>query len=298
MERGATEYSQSGLHTPYPHAFTDAKSEDSPADHASAALYSNTSQPEVRAANYAASATPTSEYGVYPTSARSGTFPEHIQRQYHPGSNHSGSSGGMAQPTSPSLPLQDSRSNHNPQIKSDQDVPIDPSIAASSPTYPAQHGQYSPYPPQEQMQHGYPSHPGSAMYDQPRPQWSTYGAHPQHGIPGYPVTGAQTPTSAAPAGARPGQVGASSLVNSSSPDFRDVTGSPSVAPPYPETPQNLSRRVSSTPHERGGNNTLAIARDWRLLASEPPLGMHVLHQVNSVRANEEHWHFPCTAGRV
>jgi len=160
MDRGATEYSQS--------------------DHASAVQF--TPQQEVRSNNYSTSATPTSEYGVYPASARSGSFPEHIQRQYHPASNHSGSSGGMAQSTNPS-------------------------IAASSPTYPAHGGQYSPYPPQHDMQHGYPSHPGGAMYTQPRPDWAGYGGHPQHPMQGgYAVTGAQTPTSAAPAGARPGQV--------------------------------------------------------------------------------------------
>lgn len=205
MDRGAAEYSQSGLHSPYPHALNDAQSEASSADHASAAHY--TPQQEVRQ-NYSASATPTSEYGIYPASARSGSFPEHLQRQYHPASNHSGSSGGMAQPTSPSLPLQDGRPNHhNPQVKSDQDVPIDPSIAASSPTYPSHNGQYSPYPPQQEMQHGYPQHPGGAMYTQPRPDWAGYAGHPQHPMqPGYAVSGAQTPTSAAPAGARPGQV--------------------------------------------------------------------------------------------
>ena len=206
MDRGATEYSQSGLPTPYPNAFIDAQSEETSADHASAVQF--TPQQEVRPNNYSTSATPTSEYGVYPASARSGSFPEHIQRQYHPASNHSGSSGGMAQSTSPSLPLQDGRPNHHTaQIKSDQDVPIDPSIAASSPTYPAHGGQYFPYPPQQDMQHGYPSHPGGAMYTQPRPDWAGYGGHPQHPMQGgYAVTGAQTPTSAAPAGARPGQV--------------------------------------------------------------------------------------------
>lgn len=206
MDRGATDYSQSGLHSPYPNAFNDAQSEEIPADHASAAQY--TPQQELRSNNYSTSATPTSEYGVYPASARSGSFPEHIHRQYHPASNHSGSSGGMAQSTSPSMPLQDGRPNHhNPQIKSDQDVPIDPSIAASSPTYPAHGGQYSPYPPQQEMQHGYPSHPTGAMYAQPRPDWAGYAGHPQHPMQGgYAVTGAQTPTSAAPAGARPGQV--------------------------------------------------------------------------------------------
>lgn len=208
MDRGANEYSQSGLPTPYPHAFTDAHSEESTADNASATQF--TPQQDVRSINYSTSAAPTSEYGVYPTSARStASFSEHSQRQYHPSSNHSGSSGGMAQSTSPSLPLQDGRSNHhNPQIKSDQDVPIDPSIAASSPTYPPHPGQqYSPYPPQQEMQHGYPQHAGGPMYTQPRPDWAGYGGHPQHGMPSYAVTGAQTPTSAAPAGARPGQVG-------------------------------------------------------------------------------------------
>jgi hypothetical protein len=204
MDRGAAEYSQSGLHAPYPHALNDAQSEASSADHASAAHY--TPQQEVRQ-NYSASATPTSEYGIYPASARSGSFPEHLQRQYHPASNHSGSSGGMAQPTSPSMPLQDGRPNHhNPQVKSDQDVPIDPSIAASSPTYPPHNGQYSPYPQQQEMHHGYPQHPGGAMYTQPRPDWAGYAGHPQHMPTGYAVSGAQTPTSAAPAGARPGQV--------------------------------------------------------------------------------------------
>lgn len=207
MDRGPTEYSQSGLHSPYPNAFDDSQSEETSADHASAAHYTPQQQ-EVRPNDFSTSATPTSEYGVYPASARSGSFPEHIQRQYHPASNHSGSSGGMAQPTSPSLPLQDGRPNHhNNQIKSDQDVPIDPSIAASSPTYPSHGGQYSPYPPQQDMQHGYPSHPGGAMYTQPRPDWAGYAGHPQHPMQGgYAVTGAQTPTSAAPAGARPGQV--------------------------------------------------------------------------------------------
>jgi hypothetical protein len=207
MDRGAAEYSQSGLHSPYPHALNDAQSEDSSADHASPAHYTPQQQ-EVRSNNYSASATPTSEYGLYPASARSGSFPEHLRSQYRPASSHSGSSGGMAQPTSPSMPLQDGRPNHqNPQVKSDQDVPIDPSIAASSPTYPSHNGQYSPYP-QQEMQHGYPpQHPGGAMYTQPRPDWAGYAGHPQHPMQsGYAVSGAQTPTSAASAGARPGQV--------------------------------------------------------------------------------------------
>jgi len=179
--------------------FSRSKSEDLSTD-APVALYS--SQQEVRSNVYANANTPTSEYGVQPISARSSSFPEHIHRQYHPASNHSVSSGSMAQSTSPSMSLQDGRTDHhNPSMKSDQDVPIDPSIAASSPTYP--HGQYSPYP-QQDMSHGYPGHPQGAMYAQPRPDWAGYAGHPQHPSPmGYGVNGASTPTSAAPPGPRP-----------------------------------------------------------------------------------------------
>ncbi|KAK8092089.1 hypothetical protein PG997_002450 [Apiospora hydei] len=144
MERSA-EYSQTGLPSPYPSNFGDTQSEVSSADHASAAAYP--SAQEARSANYSTSATPTSsEYGggVFPQSARSSSFPEHIQRTYHPASNHSGSSGGMAQtPTSPSMPLPDGRNHQSQQVKSDNELPIDPNITAPSPTYP--HQQYSPY---------------------------------------------------------------------------------------------------------------------------------------------------------
>ncbi|KAI6716299.1 hypothetical protein JHW43_001077 [Diplocarpon mali] len=203
MDRGAHEYSQSGLPSPS-HALKDSPSEETPADHASAAHYAPQQDARTKNHSHSSSATPTSEYGVYPASARSGSFPEHVQRPYHPSSN----GGGMAQPTSPSLPLQDGRPNHHTtQSKSDQEVPIDPSIAASSPTYATHNGQYSPYASQPDMQHGYPNHQAaSAMYTQPRPDWAGYagGQHPMHA--GYPVSGAQTPTSAAPSGARPGQV--------------------------------------------------------------------------------------------
>ena len=105
----------------------------------------------------------------------------------------------MAQSTSPSMSLQDGSSDHHHStMKSDQDVPIDPSIAASSPTYP--HGQYSPYP-QQDMSHGYPQHPQGAMYAQPRPDWAGYAGHPQQPSPmGYGVNGQSTPTSHAPPG--------------------------------------------------------------------------------------------------
>ncbi|KFX87498.1 hypothetical protein O988_09385 [Pseudogymnoascus sp. VKM F-3808] len=172
MERGASEFSRSGLNTPYTATFNDA-SVDSPAEHQSPASYP---AQEVRPVNYSASATPTSEYSVHPSSARSSSFPEHIQRQYYPSSSHSGSSG-------------------------------DPSIAASSPTYPPHGGPYSAYPPQQEMSHAYPQHPGGPMYaQQPRPDWAGYGQHPQHGMPApYPSSGVSNPNSAAPSGPRPGQ---------------------------------------------------------------------------------------------
>jgi hypothetical protein len=141
----------------------------------------------------------------------------------------------MAQSTSPSMPLQDGRPNHhNTQIKSDQDVPIDPSIAASSPTYPAHGGQYSPYPPQQDMQHGYPSHPGGAMYQQPRPDWAGYAGHPHPMQGGYAVTGAQTPTSAAPAGARSGQVSTfdtPEYASARQPEGTGIAHVPPIVPP-------------------------------------------------------------------
>lgn len=201
MERGP-EYSQIGLPSPYPSNFGDTQSEVSSADHASAAAYP--SGQEARSANYSTSATPTSsEYGggVFPQSARSSSFPEHIQRAYHPASNHSGSSGGMAQtPTSPSMPLPDGRNHQSQQVKSDNELPIDPNITAPSPTYP--HQQYSPYgaPPPGDMSHGYAQ---GSMYNQPRPDWGNYG-HPG-GHMGQPQS-VFTPTSAAPPG-RPAQVG-------------------------------------------------------------------------------------------
>ncbi|KAK2072320.1 hypothetical protein P8C59_006680 [Phyllachora maydis] len=87
MERSAPEYSQS--------------------DHASAATpYANQ---EVRSNNYSSTATPTSEYGVFPQSARSGSFPEHIQRAYHPASSHGGGSSAdpsIAAPTQHARPSQ------------------------------------------------------------------------------------------------------------------------------------------------------------------------------------------------
>ncbi|TQS38774.1 hypothetical protein Golomagni_00712 [Golovinomyces magnicellulatus] len=206
MERSATTYSsQPGSHSSYTPALSEAQPEENSSAQGSTANH-YTPSPGLKS-----STDSPPEYGVYPASACSSSFPEHIHRQNHQTSSHSGSSGGMPPSTSPSLPLQDGRSNHHhPQITSDQDVPIDPSISASSPTYSPHAGQYSPYPPQQEMSQAYSSHAPGSMYTQPRPDWAGYtghASHPPHTMQGgYAVTGAQNSTATAPAGGRSGQV--------------------------------------------------------------------------------------------
>ncbi|KAL8690175.1 MAG: hypothetical protein Q9218_004325 [Villophora microphyllina] len=110
----------------------------------------------------------------------------------------------MAQATSPSMSLHDGQPNnhHNPppHVKPNTEVPIDPSIAASSPTYPP----YSPY-----AQHGhemaqYPGHPPHGYQGWPQ----QYAGHP-HGMPGGPYSSPGSAVSAggqvATAGPRTGQ---------------------------------------------------------------------------------------------
>lgn len=183
MDGRQTDYPQSGLSSPYP-SFPEPPSEGSSADQASAAQYPQGQDP--RASNFSSSATPTSDYGINPSSARSGSFPEYIQRSYQSGAQGA-NAGGMAQATSPSMPLTDGQANnhHAHNIKSDPEVPIDPSIAAAtSPTYPP-HGQYSPYTPQHEMQH-YPGHPATPMYGA-RPEWG--GQYPPHNMQyGHPAS--------------------------------------------------------------------------------------------------------------
>ncbi|KAG9239378.1 hypothetical protein BJ875DRAFT_501429 [Amylocarpus encephaloides] len=215
MDRSLPEYSQSGLPSSYPHILTNARSEEPSAELVSAAQYPQPqaapstelaavvrfSQPPELPSHGFSSAPPTD---FYPALARPASIPGRIQRQFFPANNHGG---GMAQPPSPSLPLQDGRNHPSNQIKSDSDI-LDPSIQVPSPTaYASHNGQYSPYTPEQAMQHGYPqSHPGSAMYAQPRPDWSGYAGHPQMAQGGYATSGAQTPTSAASAGAPSSQV--------------------------------------------------------------------------------------------
>ena len=160
MDARQSEYSQSGLSSPYP-TYPEPSSEGSSADQASAAQYPQGQDP--RASNYSASATPTSEYALNPSSARSGSFPEYIQRSYQH-SPQSANAGSMAQ-ASPSLPLTDGQNNDHPQqqLKSDDNVPIDPSIGAPQPSPGYQYGQPSPYPPN--MYPGYPAQPSPISGD-------------------------------------------------------------------------------------------------------------------------------------
>lgn len=201
MERsGATDYS--GLPSPLPSNLGDhsLKPESLLSDHSTSHHQSYTTQSEVRQNNYSTSATPTSEYSGYPASARSGNgnFPEGMQR-YHPTAGMSGTS--MAQTNSPSQSLPDGRAHQAPQIdtsqmKSDPDVPIDPSIAGASPTqYGYPHSPYGAVPAQDMSAHGY-AHAGG--YAQSRPDWSGYGSHtapitPNHHVfPQTPTTASQT----------------------------------------------------------------------------------------------------------
>ena len=212
MDRGAPEYTQPGLHSPYHLPLRDSPSEGSPsADQTSAAQFTNTPQQDVRPATFASSSTPTSDYSVNASSARSANFPpDYLARQQHYAhqqNNSSAGAGNMAQATSPSMSLQDGHQhNHHtaPHMKSDPDVPIDPSIAAASPTFP---GHYSPYPPPGNDMAQYQGHPPPQMYG--RPDWAPQYAQHAHGMPGpysSPGTAVSSASSVATAGPRPGQV--------------------------------------------------------------------------------------------
>ena len=167
MERGTTaDYAQTGLPSPYSGYHGDTRSEGSPADQQSAAAQFPT-HTEVRPSNYSASATPTSEV-YYPQSARSGSFPEHIHRQYHPATSSASSAGMAQQANSPSLPQQDGRNHQSPQLTADRQLPLDPSIAGPSPTYAYGQAQ-SPYSAGEMT----PNY----SYPQQRPDWASYAQH-------------------------------------------------------------------------------------------------------------------------
>lgn len=190
MDGRQADYSQSGLNSPYPH-YNGHVSKASPPDPASAVQYSSGGQ-DYKSSNFSSSATPDSGYGL-PQSARSSSFPDYVQRSYAsdgPQSRYSQSTqaghAAMAQTSSPSLSSMPdghqpnghvSHHHHHHHIKSDSDVPIDPSIAQSSPAYPPPHS-YSPYPPSAHDMSQYPQQ--NMPYG--RPEWpSAYGAPMQYG---------------------------------------------------------------------------------------------------------------------
>ncbi|OSS54874.1 hypothetical protein B5807_00210 [Epicoccum nigrum] len=154
----------------------DARQQEySQSDQASAAQYPPQGQ-DPRASNL----TPTSDYSSLPPSARSGSFPEYIQRSYQPGAQGQ-AAGGMAQQQNPSI------------------------AAQTSPTYPHQQ-QYSPYTPHHDMQH-YPGHPQTPMYGQ-RPEWAGQYAQPgmHYGHPassGPPAPAMVSPVQRPPTGGHP-----------------------------------------------------------------------------------------------
>ncbi|RMY31733.1 hypothetical protein D0866_07096 [Hortaea werneckii] len=190
MDARQPEYPQSGLSSPYA-PYNGHLSEGSSADQASAVQY--TPGQDYKSSTFSSSATPNSEYALPPQSARSssGAFPDYVRSAYpdsaagrYQAPAHSGNA--MAHTSSPSISMppdgQQSNGQPNNNRNSDGDVPIDPSIAQSSPTYPpTQH--YSPYPPQHEM----PQYPGQPM-TQNRPEWAGYYQQPPMSYSHSPAT--------------------------------------------------------------------------------------------------------------
>lgn len=185
MDGRPGEYPQSGLASPYNQPFTGDHSEENTLDQASAAQYPQSQSQDVK---YNPSATPTSDYGMSQSAARPAAFPEYIQRATYPdGSRYSNAGpqgstpGNMAQSSSPSSPLNNGHSviHHRAlNTNSDHDIPVDPSIAASSPAYPQHHYAYAP-------QHDAPHYQSAPpMYPQ-----HTYAAQ----YPGHPISYGHVP---------------------------------------------------------------------------------------------------------
>ncbi|KAK2731844.1 hypothetical protein FQN57_003078 [Myotisia sp. PD_48] len=248
MDRPASDYAQSGLSPPYPALEEPPSEQPAAAQaSASAAATAATAadntvasppQPEPRPTQYSAppeprsgglpsTNTPQPDYSLHqaaashppppPPAARPSPYPDYLARppQYHHAPHtQAGGAAGMAQATSPSTNPQDGQQNdhhndnHTAQVKSDSEVPIDPSIAAASPTYPPP---YSPYTPQSHELAQYQGHP-SPMYA--RPDWPhQYGQH-QPGIHYGSPASAVSSASPASAGPRPGQTHSRSQVYS------------------------------------------------------------------------------------
>ncbi|WPH02786.1 zinc finger protein [Acrodontium crateriforme] len=161
MDGRQSDYTQSGLTSPYA-PYNRHQSEGFSADQSSAVQYTPT-QDYKPANNFSSSATPNSDY--LPSSTRS--FEGQQQPRY---AGNAQSHAAMAQTSSPSLSVPDGSqpNGHEPHnMKSNEALPIDPSIAQSSPTYPPPHN-YSPYPSQHEM----PQYPGQPMPAYGRPEWA------------------------------------------------------------------------------------------------------------------------------
>ncbi|KAK4494034.1 hypothetical protein PRZ48_015221 [Zasmidium cellare] len=205
MDGRQPEYPQSGLSSPYA-PYNGPQSEASSADPASAVQYQ--AGQDYKPSNFSSSATPDSNYGL-PSSARSGSFPEYIQRSYPDGRQSqypAGAQSNMAQTSSPSLSMPDgpqSNGHASNNAKSDSEVPIDPSIAQSSPSYPPPHN-YSPYPPQHDVP---PQYPGQPMTSYGRPEWAGQYQQPMGYGHSPSTTGGAAPNMMAHAIPRPPAVG-------------------------------------------------------------------------------------------
>lgn len=200
MDGRQPEYPQSGLSSPYAHYNGPQSEASSSADQASAVQYQ--AGQDYKSSNFSSSATPDSNYG------RSGSFPEYIQRSYADGRQSQytpGAQSNMAQTSSPSLSnTPDGGSGHaSNNAKSDSEVPIDPSIAQSSPTYPPPHN-YSPYPPQHDVP---PQYAGQPMTSYGRPEWAGQYSSPMGYGHSPATTGGAAPNMMAHAIARPPAVG-------------------------------------------------------------------------------------------
>lgn len=214
--RPASEYAQSGSHHP---PSIDSAPAEPPPDHASAAAsahyhtpqpevrpHTYTPQPEVRPANISSSNTPQPDYGLNPPT-RSPAYQDYLPRpQTYAPNSQPGGAPGMAQATSPFMPMPASPPRSpSSNMTSDAALPLDPSLPANSPTYPPP---YSPYAPQghDMAYQGHPP-PPHQMYG--RPDWPHSYGQQHHGLPGAYASPATTvgPTSPIPTiRSPPGQV--------------------------------------------------------------------------------------------
>ncbi|KAL9053871.1 MAG: hypothetical protein Q9162_004518 [Coniocarpon cinnabarinum] len=225
MDARPSEYSQSGMVEPQ----TSSPPVDPPSSHAPQLEPASETVQSLTDPNSASHfppgqevkynpATPDSNYSLNPQSARSGTFPDSYlnrstgypdgSQRYQQGSNSTpnGATGNMAQPTSPSsMPSNNSgqamQAQQGPpsQAATNPEIPVDPSIAQSSPTYPPQH-HYSPYPTPDSHHMNYQTPP---MYPRPPDYNGPPYSAPHQPIPyGHAATSVSPPSNVVPAGAR------------------------------------------------------------------------------------------------